>query len=432
MSNCQICDYNINKSIRRAISCPYCNFEACKTCCEKYILGESTVKCMNTSCGREWTRQYIKTVFPNSFINGKLKEHREALLFDIERSLLPSTQPLVEKQIKGENLDAEYKETKQKLRELSVKCYQLQTDIYNLKNNNKPTERAEFIKSCPDSNCRGFLSSQWKCGICEKWACPSCHEIKGTNRDTAHECNPDTVATISLLSNDTKPCPNCRTGIFKVEGCNQMFCTSCNTAFDWRTGRIENRAIHNPHYFEWLRRTGGQIPENQPNMECRNELTHRSYQEIREIFTLRHPAHPLSKVCDTYMSKLIRNILHIRYTILPSHEERDWTRRNELLRISYMRKRITEEQFKVMLQRDQKKAEKSREIRNVLDILLGTVTDIIYRFKHHLKNVTKNAWDLSILEEIDPIVDYANTCFQDISKTYNSKLIIFSNELSSK
>jgi len=97
-----------------------------------------------------------------------------------------------------------------------------------------------------------------------------------------------------------------------------------------------------------------------------------------------------------------------------------------------MRKRITEEQFKIMLQRDEKKAEKSREISNVLEILINTVTDIVFRFEDHLKAAPRNTWDLTILEEIDPIVDYANNCFADISKTYNSKLIKFSNELESK
>ena len=26
-------------------------------------------------------------------------------------------------------------------------------------------------RKCPDENCRGYLSTQWKCGVCEKWAC---------------------------------------------------------------------------------------------------------------------------------------------------------------------------------------------------------------------------------------------------------------------
>ena len=41
--------------------------------------------------------------------------------------------------------------------------------------------------------------------------------------------------------------------ISKIDGCNQMWCTQCHVAFDWKTGAIQN-SVHNPHYFEWLRK----------------------------------------------------------------------------------------------------------------------------------------------------------------------------------
>jgi hypothetical protein len=41
-----------------------------------------------------------------------------------------------------------------------------------------------------------------------------------------------------------------------LKNCNQIFCTNCHIAFDWNTGRIDNGAIHNPHYFEFLQRNG--------------------------------------------------------------------------------------------------------------------------------------------------------------------------------
>jgi hypothetical protein len=97
-----------------------------------------------------------------------------------------------------------------------------------------------------------------------------------------------------------------------------------------------------------------------------------------------------------------------------------------------MRNLITEDNFKTTLQRNEKKYEKNREIRNIIDILKTTVTDIVIRFDAHLNSVPANSWCPDILEEIDPIVDYANDCLADISKVYSSKRLRFSNELREK
>jgi hypothetical protein len=428
---CQICDFTLNKTTRREIACPYCQFSACKTCCETYVLNESVVKCMNTTCGREWTRQFIVSAFPAIFITGKLKKHQENVLFDTERALLPATQPIVERILKTEGLNTEYIKNREHIRKLQIKNREIQNDIYRLNRGQTPAaERAEFVKACSDEGCRGFLSTQWKCGICQKWTCPQCHVVKGLDRDVEHTCNPDTVATVALLAGDTKPCPNCRTGIFKINGCDQMFCTQCNTGFNWRTGRIETN-IHNPHYFEWLRRqnANGEIPRTPGDLPCRNELTHRHYQEVRNILADRHPMNPYTKECGLLLERVIRNVIHMRYVIIPVFEQGARHQRNESLRIAYMRNHITEDAFKTILQRDHKKSQKKQEIHNVLDILFNTVTDIILRFITHLREAPANEFTPVILQEINPIVDYANECFFEISKTYKSKGLRFTSEL---
>ena len=565
---CQICDNAFNQSTRKLVECPYCEFGACKTCCETYVLGGSEVKCMNPPCGREWTRQHVRNAFTKTFMDGKLKKRREEILFDIERALLPATQPIVERHIIKERLQMRLDDIKRQTNELFMERHRIQMDMHRLNNNQIPVERVEFIKKCPDMECRGFLSSQWKCGLCEKWACNACHEIKGLTRDAEHECNPETVATVSLLANDTRPCPNCQTGIFKIDGCfdkdtpirmwdgnvkmsqditlgdilvgddgnprivehlvsgedelyeikqsngmkycvnskhtlvlkeseniieisvddyltlteesretkfgftntgeqsnilvshvgrgkyygwsvndnkrfllddftvvrncDQMWCTQCHTAFNWRTGRIEAN-VHNPHYFEWLRRNGNNVPRNPGDVPCQqNELQHHAYTQIRTAMN-RHRNHYLYKHCTDFMENVIRNALHMRYTIMsryvvPANRETI----NETLRIAYMRNQIDENQFKSSLQRNEKKYAKSREIHNVLEILLNTVTSIVFRFIQHLNEAPIDNWSLDILEEIDPIVDYVNECLRETSKTYSSKVIQFSNTIRQK
>jgi hypothetical protein len=215
-----------------------------------------------------------------------------------------------------------------------------------------------------------------------------------------------------------------------VKNCDQMFCTQCNTGFNWRTGRIETN-IHNPHYFEWLRRqnANGEIPRAPGDVPCRNDLTHRHYSEVRNILADRHPTNHYSKECGLLLERVIRNVLHMRYVVIPPYEQGARHQRNESLRIAYMRNQLTEDAFKTVLQRDHKKSQKKQEIHNVLDILFNTVTDIIFRFITHLREAPANEFSTDILQEIHPIVEYSNECFIEISKTYKSKALRFTTEL---
>jgi hypothetical protein len=391
---------------------------------------------MNNNCDREWTRQFLRENFTQVFLNGEYKKHREDVLFNTERALMPATQPLVENVIRRERINVEIEYIKNQVRELHRNMYQLNNEFYQLgrRNNDNLKERALFIKACPDPECRGFLSSQWKCGICEKWTCSTCHILKGTDRDIEHECHPDDVLTANLINNDTKSCPSCGTGIFKIEGCDQMFCTQCNTSFSWRTGRIETNRIHNPHYFEWLRRNGNVEPvaANVEHGLCReraiDNLFIRSITQLMNLPRIRNSAtqeeinHLRVKIFE-----YCENITHLHRIQFPYYQF-NIHRNNEDLRIQYMRNMITEEKFKFQLQQCDKKCQKMLEIANILNMVIVTTTDILFRFYDEMSN-TNWTYNLETLGEIDRILDYTNECLADISKTYNSKLLKFNEKV---
>ena len=222
---CQICVETYNKSNRLLVNCPYCHYESCRSCVETYVLNETVVKCMNPECAKEWSRKHIRTIFTLVFINGPLREHTEKILFDKERALLPATQPIIEAKIEARKIQKEMDGVNNQMTELYQQLSVMRVEhgrLLTTKNNvlnRRPREARAFVRACPEEECRGFLSSQWKCGICEKWTCPDCHLVKGYTRDTPHECNEDDVATARLLAADTKPCPKCAAGIFKIDGC---------------------------------------------------------------------------------------------------------------------------------------------------------------------------------------------------------------------
>jgi hypothetical protein len=49
-----------------------------------------------------------------------------------------------------------------------------------------------------------------------------------------------------------------------------MWCTAadCGTAFSWINGKVISGVIHNPHYYEWIRRTNGEVPRNPGEILC--------------------------------------------------------------------------------------------------------------------------------------------------------------------
>jgi hypothetical protein len=426
LPTCQICAENFNKSTRLPIECPYCQFESCRSCCETYILSESDVKCMNPECGKTWTRKMIRNAFTLVFINGALKDHKERILFDKERALMPATQPIIEGKILAKEIEKELREIKSKIHELQREEVKLITQK-NAALNRKTGERTEFIRKCPGEECRGFLSTQWKCGICEKWTCPDCHIIKGYTRDAEHECKPDDIATAKLLSTDTKPCPKCSTPIFKIDGCDQMWCTQCHTAFSWRTGRLETN-IHNPHYNEWVRRNNtGQLPRNPLDIPCgRNldyHLSERFHMVIRGYYHKSKNGREITKRVENYIRRGMEIYQYERPTI-----HNNYTQKHENLRVAYLMKEITEEYMRNELQRDDKRHSRNQELAEVYTLLNNTLVDILYRFLDELQRNSSDPPEMindSTLNEIDRIIDYVNECLADISHTYScSKTVV--------
>jgi len=176
---------------------------------------------MKPDCAKEWSRKFLRENFTNVFLTSKYKEHLENILFDQEKALMPATQPLVEEKIAKRNMKKQLRELDLLIEDLYRQKRELERQIQYgiIPAKDEKEEKAQFVRQCPANGCRGFLSTQWKCGICEQWSCPDCHELKGPNRDCEHKCDPNNVETAKMLAKDSKPCPKCQSLIFKISGC---------------------------------------------------------------------------------------------------------------------------------------------------------------------------------------------------------------------
>jgi hypothetical protein len=168
------------------------------------------------NCNKEMTRETIVLHFTKKFVSTKYKTHRENCLFEQEKAMLPATQPIVEQIIRNDKIKNDITRVRAEISNLYQKIRDYEDILYG-NSRIKEVERKSFVRKCPNSECRGFLSMQWKCNLCNRKTCKDCNECIA--EDDEHKCDPNNVETAKLLAKDSKTCPKCGEMIFKIDGC---------------------------------------------------------------------------------------------------------------------------------------------------------------------------------------------------------------------
>jgi len=180
----------------------------------------------------------------------------------------------------------------------------------------KTPERRRFIMACQNDTCRGYLSTQYKCELCETYTCPHCLELIGYAKTDPHTCDPNNVASAELIKKDTKPCPQCGVRIYKISGCDQMWCTECKVSFSYKTLQIDTGATHNPHYYAYMQqRNNGIAPRNPQDVVCGGliHLTMVGTHILPGLKVAMEEYHTMA----SYIQEMHRSIAHISFYDLP-------------------------------------------------------------------------------------------------------------------
>jgi hypothetical protein len=367
------------------------------------------------------------------------REYREKLLMDRERSLLPSTQPRIEAINEANRLEREVvgqmrerrKELQQEIRRLQLEENGIQTQIWDIQTTIARMRTGEgvdeaaskahkaFVRRCPAEGCRGFLSTAWKCGVCELYSCSECHEVKGVARDTAHTCDPNNVETAKLISKDTKSCPKCGEMITKIDGCDQMWCVSCHTAFSWKTGQAATGIVHNPHFYEWQRRqNNGDAPRVPGDIPCGGLI---------DWTVIRQAVMPANKVYPAWLSILElahRRINHvINVDMREVNPDANNVNNNIDLRIDYLLKNIDDNAMMNTLIMREKKMEKDRELRRIYETLTGAATDIFRRIYDVAGEKGKSVENfMPLMNELDELRKFINEALDVLRRRYSATI----------
>lgn len=379
--------------LKKPVACGFCDYETCGSCASRFIV-EGTIdpKCMN--CKKPWARKFLTDSFGKSFMSKKYKEKRENDLFETEKALMPETQEFATRKKRMDSINKELYTLQARIRELKIQKRILEAGGDYTK---RPEEKKTDVSiKCPIGECRGFVNSfTLQCGVCDGKLCKECREQVFDGIE--HTCNPDTVETVKLLKKDTKNCPSCKTLIHKIEGCDQMYCTQCHTAFSWRTGEVViGERIHNPHYFEYLRATRGDLPREMGDIPCGGIPTERDARKFWQ---------------NKPIMDRMRLLTHVERVEFRNYTT-DRIANNRDLRIKYLNNEITEDQFKRSVQRRAKDVEKRREILAVLNTLVVAGSDI-------LRNLIANDDPDMCITSFDTLREFVNTSISEISKLYN-------------
>ena len=270
--------------LRSTVCCAKCENSSCRACFQTYLLN-SPLNAFCMHCKEPHSDDFINENTGTTWRLSTYKTYKEQVMFDAEKARLPESQQYAAAVKEARKLIVDLKRNHKDLIEAlrtkrrtlkNGETYEQEADAIrdNQQSINEcvwidrslgrytanatatataPAKRASFIKACPADSCRGFLGEDYVCGLCSTAFCSECHELLGAE----HTCNADTVASVKALAKESKPCPTCAAVISKIDGCDQMWCTQCQTTFSWRTGLKEEGRIHNPHYYQWMRLNGG-------------------------------------------------------------------------------------------------------------------------------------------------------------------------------
>jgi hypothetical protein len=432
MSTCNICCEKFNAGTRKKVNCLFCDFEACRACVQTYCQSTAAAKdphCMQ--CKNAWNREFMDAACSKAFC----KNHRETVLFEREKSLLPATQPFVRR---VREIEARTRQRDQALAELRAAprhenararrtvlaelVRRLEEHLRVLEDGHErgiapeqaapaQAQPAAVGRRCPCGGCRGFLSSDtWKCGVCEKKTCSACNEEE--ENDGTHVCNPESVETAKLLKTDTKSCPKCGVLIFRESGCAQMWCPDCHAVFNWNTLEIDTGIIHNPHYYEFqvanARTQYANAGRNLGDIPCGGFPTITELLDATERVGGGGGGEARRAIANIHM--LVAHIQNDELA-LGAYRDIDQAVNNLDLRIKYLMNEMDENEFRVAAQKREKARSKNRDVANILRMFVDTASDI-------MRQVVLDGEILPHLDILNNLIRYTNETFAHIHKRY--------------
>jgi hypothetical protein len=278
---CKVCFCDLAKE---SMMCRGCGHGCCAPCARDYIIRNPEMACPNKNCDQQWDLQTLVEL-PFEFskdcrlplIEFFLKREQTKIwpeLMPYYRQLLDAVEDLKKTDIGSDDnkrVNIIIRSLKGRLLELPLPNNETPATAEALSSTNKNF----IVIKCPADGCDSVIGQDGVCmrnkdPICGTRVCIKCRYILTNETISTHVCNPDEVKSIEEIMNISKPCPQCYVPITKPGGCYEMFCTNCNTSFDWGTLK-KIAGNHNEYLMAWLRNRNNGAP--MPAHDCEAPIT---------------------------------------------------------------------------------------------------------------------------------------------------------------
>ena len=384
---------------RISVECAQCHNTCCKECLVKYFNGTQSINCM-----------FCTSIFAEDHLYATSGTFREILqcitknkLYDEEAALFNSTHQLANMYNSMQN---------------PISKKQFLENLPDVLQEGDRQASLNVIRQCPSTSCSGhYMLGNYKCTCCKSTICEICGDIQSSD----HVCDADVMKSLAIVNKCAKNCPKCGVHIEKVDGCDQMFCTNCKTAFDWITLRVISTGIENPHYFEWLRSQNGSVDRDINDIPCGGLPTYQNVYQANEAFLKNAGIDRKSATYNLNATTLLSFqafIEDIQGRVIPNHLQ---SKDNTDLRIRYMCGELTKSSFTTLIFKRHNCKVKTVQKLQIYQMIRDAGTDILQRWTTDIA-LNQIGRLKNIVEEIDELINCANLAFRTLHEKNVSKL----------
>lgn len=379
-------------------------------------------------CKTRWRASDVIELLGKTFYDA-YRRRRKEILFDREKTKIPLSMSVIsiENNIKDtmNKVDTVRRQIMELLEEESMLMESIgtaraQRDEYLSGTVATASSSDQFTLRCANDKCEAYVrDNDGMCLICATVTCTRCGCAVPDGH--SHSCKPTDVASVTNIRDTCRHCPVCRTYIMKISGCAQMWCTMCQTAFDWETGKTIVGPIHNPHYHDAVKR--GLVRAHPDHYQPINQIQ-AIYQSLVKDLHGTAPAEHLTEYLR--IAAVIENIVENIETRL-SDERTDC----ELveLQLRWIRRQITDTEYKKRLLVIEQRREKYTVYASTVDIFLKEVNEVFVT----LFATSPLLDDASLVCVLNKLISGSNYCADALrteftARLFNTNIIVFTKD----